>query len=202
MRTIPWMLLLVLHALALMGILTGCALLPDAARQVKLEPRPARATIDAFTLVGRIAVHQDQSRYAANITWRHATESDEILLSTPTGQGIAELTRDTAGTRLITAERREFTAPDWQALSTKMFGFALPLSLLPGWLVADVPSDALGTSYDGVGRARRMFAADWQVDYLEYENQAADALPTLIELKHEDIAARLKIDDWQLTTYP
>ncbi|MDD5175400.1 MAG: lipoprotein insertase outer membrane protein LolB [Sterolibacterium sp.] len=193
---------LVLPALALMLMLPGCALLPDTARQVKLESRRARATIDVFTLSGRIAAHQGQRRYSASMTWRHAPESDEILLATPLGQGIAELTRDAAGTRLITAERREFTAPDWQALSTQMFGFSLPLSLLPRWLVADVPADALGVSYDGVGRMRHMVAADWWVDYLDYESEAADALPTLIELKREDIEVRLKIDEWQLIPIP
>lgn len=189
---------LVLHALAPMVILTGCAHLLGNVSQDKLEPRPVRSTIDVFTLVGRIAVHQDQRHYAVSITWQHAPDSDEILLATPLGQGIAELTRDTAGTRLLTAERREFTAPDWQALSTRMFGFALPLSRLPGWLVANVPADALGVSYDGVGRARQMVAADWRVDYLDYESEAADALPILIELKREDIEVRLKIDEWQL----
>lgn len=198
MRGKPWLSGFVLHALVLMGMLGGCAQLSGTSAQTGLMPRLARSTIHSFTLVGRIAVRQDQRHYTASITWRHDPASDKILLATPLGQGIAELTRDASGTHLVTAERREFTAPDWHALSTQMFGFALPLSQLPRWLVADVPVDALGVSYDGAGRARSMVVADWQVGYLGYESEAADALPTLIELKREDIGVRLKIDEWQL----
>jgi len=82
-------------------------------------------------LTGRIAVSQSQQRHAVNISWLHRPARDEIFLATPLGQGIAELTRDAAGARLVTSERREFMAPDWQSLSVQVFGFPLPLSALP-----------------------------------------------------------------------
>lgn len=187
-----------LYALTSAVMLTGCAQMPGSSSEEHFPMRPARDSIKAFSLAGRIAVRHDQQQYVANITWRHAPASDEILLATPLGQGIAELSRNAGGTRLVTAERREYTAPDWQALSTQMFGFALPLELLPGWLVAAVPATALGVTYDGVGRARGMVAAKWQVAYLGYQNEAADALPSLIELQHGDTHVRLKIDDWEI----
>lgn len=161
-------------------------------------PRPARAA-GGFLLTGRIAVSQGQQRHAVNITWQHSAVRDEIFLATPLGQGLAELTRDTAGARLTTAERREFNAPDWQALSVRVFGFSLPLSALPRWLLGEVPADALGVNYDRAGRPQRMVADGWQVAYLEYASNAVDALPALIELKREDIEVRWKIDDWQLS---
>jgi len=188
-----------LPPLALTFLLAACAQLPGAASGEAAVPRPARADNGGFLLTGRIAVSQGQQRHAVNITWQHSAARDEIFLATPLGQGLAELTRDAAGARLTTAERREFNAPDWQALSVQVFGFPLPLSALPRWLQGEVPAEALGVKYDGAGRPQRMVVDGWQVAYLDYAGNAVDALPALIEMKREDIEVRWKIDDWQLS---
>ena len=188
-----------LPPLALTFLLAACAQLPGAISENAASPRPARAAGGGFLLTGRIAVSQGQQRHAVNITWQHSAARDEIFLATPLGQGLAELTRDAAGARLTTAERREFNAPDWQALSVQVFGFPLPLSALPRWLQGEVPAEALGVKYDGAGRPQRMVVDGWQVAYLDYAGNAVDALPALIEMKREDIEVRWKIDDWQLS---
>jgi len=51
---------------------------------------------------------------------------------------------------------------------------------MPKWLAGQPPAPASG----------------WQVTYLDYESAAADALPTLIELRRDDIEVRVRIDDW------
>ncbi|TRZ65311.1 MAG: outer membrane lipoprotein LolB [Rhodocyclaceae bacterium] len=188
-----------LPSLALTFLLAACAQLPGTISEKAAMPRPARAVIGGYILTGRIAVSQGQQRHAINITWQHSAARDEILLATPLGQGIAELVRDAAGARLTTAERREFNAPDWQSLSVQVFGFPLPLSALPRWLLAEVPAQALGVKYDSAGRPQRMVADGWQVAYLDYAGSAVDALPVLIEMKREDIEVRWKVDDWQLS---
>ena len=187
-----------LSALALLAVLVGCAQLPGTEPAVLPAPRPARAAIEAYTFAGRIALRKGEQRYAVNLTWRHAAQRDEILFATPLGQGLAELTRDAAGARLTMADHREFSAPDWQELSAQVFGFSLPLDALPRWLAGVVPSDALGVKRDAANRPQYMVSEGWQINYLDYESPAADALPTLLELKREDIEVRLKIDDWQL----
>jgi len=187
-----------LNVLGLLLALTGCAQLPGGGFDAGLAQRPPRTAIDEFALSGRIAIQRQESHYAVNISWQHAVRSDEILLSTPLGQGVAELTRNADGMHLVTAERREYTAPDWQALSSRLFGIDLPLASLPRWLVGAVPSDALGVKYDGSGRPQQLLADGWWVAYLEYESGAADALPILVELKRDDIEVKLKIDDWQI----
>lgn len=195
-RLLPALLLICLAS----GLLAACAQLPGApSGDTPPQPRPARTAGSDYFLSGRIAVRHGEQHYAVNITWRHSATRDEIFVATPLGQGIAELARDAAGARLTTADRREFNAADWQALSVQVFGFALPLSALPLWLLAEVPAEALGVNYDGAGRPQRMVADGWQVAYLEYASAAVDALPALIELRHEDIEVRLKIDEWQVS---
>jgi outer membrane lipoprotein LolB len=136
-----------------------------------------------FELDGRIVVRESQSRHYANISWRHDATHDEILLTTPLGQGVAELSRDARGARLVTADRKEFLATTWEGLAEQVFGTRLPLDDLPAWLAGRPPNPASG----------------WRVEYLEYQSEAADALPTLIEARRGDIELRLKVSEWITT---
>jgi outer membrane biogenesis lipoprotein LolB len=104
------------------------------------------------------------------------------LVTTPLGQGVAELGRDARGAWLRTADRREYFAPDWEGLAEQVFGARLPLNDLPAWLSGHAPSSVSG----------------WRVEYLEYQSDALDALPTLIEVKRDDIELRLKVSEWIL----
>jgi len=156
--------------------------------------RPARAAVAAFAADGRLAARQGETRSHVNFSWRHQRDSDDILLTTPLGQGVAELTRDLRGTRLVTADRQTAEAADWEALSAQVFGFALPLSTLPRWLLGDVAAAVR----DAAGRPQQALVDGWDIRYLAYESPAADALPTLVEFRRDDIELRLKVDEWRL----
>jgi outer membrane lipoprotein LolB len=160
-----------LWALAL--LLAGCAAVPVVSH------RPAAPDIAQFSFLGRLAVRQGETRYHVNVDWHHDARRDEILLTTPLGQGVAEIVRDAAGARLTLADKRSFVADDWSALSRQVFGFPLPLNASARWLLGDV------TASEG-----------WRVTVVQRETDAPDALPTVIELERDDIAVRLKIDEW------
>ena len=163
-------------------------------REGEIVARPARDGIAAFAIEGRISARQGESRNHANLSWRHEAAGDEILLTTPLGQGVAELTRNGRGARLTTADRQTAEAADWEGLSAKVFGFELPLSDLPRWLLGDV-----GTGRrDAAGRPSEASVKGWDIRYLAYESPAADALPTLVEFRRDDIELRLRVDEWQL----
>jgi outer membrane lipoprotein LolB len=163
-----------LWALAL--FLAGCAAVPVVSQ------RPAAPDISQFSFLGRLAVRQGETRYHVNVDWHHDARRDEILLTTPLGQGVAEIVRDAAGARLTLADKRGFVADDWSALSRQVFGFSLPLNASARWLVGDLGKE--GTT------------EGWRVTILQREADAPDALPMVIELERDDIAVRLKIDEW------
>ncbi|MDR0476560.1 MAG: hypothetical protein LBH14_01280, partial [Desulfobulbaceae bacterium] len=73
-------------------------------------------------------------------------------------------------------------ADDWEDLAERMLGTRLPLNDLPEWLSGRAPEQASG----------------WRIEYREYQNDAADALPTLIEARRGDIGLRLKISEWTI----
>ena len=106
----------------------GCAGLPASSPVSRTPP-----LVDEFEFDGRIAVRVDQARHFANIMWRHGTDGDEVLLTTPLGQGVAELSRSAAGARLRMADGKEYFAADWEELASRLFGSRLPLDQLPRW---------------------------------------------------------------------
>lgn len=159
----------------LVWLLGACASLPPEP-QVRRTPR----SLAEFEIDGRISIRVGQERHFANIFWRHAPDRDEVLLTTPLGQGVAELSRDGGGARLLTSDRREVRANDWEELSERLFGSRLPLNNLPAWLMGQAPPEVSG----------------WQVEYLDYQSGAADALPVLIEAHRGDVGVRFKIYEW------
>jgi outer membrane lipoprotein LolB len=158
--------------------------------------RPLRTSIAAFSLDGRIAAHRGDKSFAVSVSWQHTTASDNLLFSGPLGQGLAELVRDERGARLTLSDRREFVAGDLEELSAKVFGFPLPLSDMAHWVVGDAHGGTIAAA-DEAGRPRRLAAAGWSIDLLDWESEAAEALPTQLELRRDDIDVRLRIIDWQ-----
>lgn len=155
-----------------MLLLAGCTTLPS-------PTRPATESIVAFALSGRLAIRQGDTRHHVRIDWHHDATRDDILLTTPLGQGVAEITRDAGGARLLLADQREFTATDAATLAEQVFGFRLPLDQAARWLLGE-PGHI----------------DPWRATVVERESEAADALPSVIELEHDDIHVRLKIDEW------
>lgn len=183
--------------MAAAGLLAGCAALTPVPESI--PERPARADIAAFRLSGRVAVRNADQSFSAHIAWRHGPDgSEHVLLSTPLGQGLAELTADRSGARLATADRQDYVAPDLDALSEQAFGAPLPLSRLPRWALGQVPEPPADLALDPQGRVLRFSEQGWRVAYLAYESEAPAALPTLIQVRREDLELRLKVDRWNL----
>ena len=157
-------------------------------------PRPSRQSIAAFTIEARIYVRQGEKSSNARLRWQHQAERDEILVTGPFGQGVAELVRDAAGARMTGADHKEIVARDWNALTEKVFGIALPLNGIARWL----PGNVMGAESDALGHPVHAEEQGWHIAWPTYESDAADALPTAVSLQRDDIEVRLKIDQWQL----
>jgi outer membrane lipoprotein LolB len=183
-----------LPALALLFLSAGCALLEPAAA----TPRPARESIEAFRLEGRIAVRRAGERFSAGIEWRHDAQSDEMVVSGPLGQGLARLTAGGGAALLETADHKRYTAADLDGLSEQVFGTRLPVSGLGRWVLG---RSAFGgaAQRDEAGRLAGLSEQGWTIEYLRYESEAPEALPALLQAKREDVEVRLVIDNWSLS---
>jgi len=150
-----------------------------------------------FELSGRIAVTYRDDAGSGNIAWRHGVRVDEMLLTTPFGQGIARLARADSEITLTTQNGREFRAADAEELTEQVLGFRLPLVGLADWVrgrAASKPAPGpTAERRDAKGRLAELEQSGWKIRYLEY----ADALPSRLTLNYPGLELRIAISEWK-----
>ena len=72
-----------MHRLLLVLLLGACAL---------VEVKPPAGPLE-FDLTGRLAARYRDDAFSGIVAWRHAADGDEMLISTPMGQGVARIVR-------------------------------------------------------------------------------------------------------------
>ena len=176
--------------LACVTLLAGCAGQPTLPGSV-----PSRAALDAFSLDGRFSLYQDSKGYSGRLSWTHAPAASEVLLSSPFGQGIAEVVVEPGGARLKTSDGKTYAAPDAETLKREVLGYPLPLAKLVDWVRGRVGGCV--ATLDAHGRIGMLRYADWQVVYA-YGDERPDAPPIRIDARRGgEFELRLFIDEWR-----
>jgi outer membrane lipoprotein LolB len=169
-----------LTALLWAAVLGGCAQLP-----------PQQPSSDGFELTGRVAVRYGQESATGRVQWQHSVAADDLLITTPIGQGIARIVRGPEGVRLETSDGRVYNAPDAETLTQQVLGWRLPLAGLPDWLRARARAGSPADIQPGEGGRPFALRQDgWQVDYEEY----AGNRPARVRLVHPNVEIRLVVE--------
>ncbi|HMH63657.1 MAG TPA: lipoprotein insertase outer membrane protein LolB [Bradyrhizobium sp.] len=163
-------------------VLGACASLPDAG-----SPLPG-----GFELSGRVAVRHGKDAASGRIFWRHSDDSDDLLITSPIGQGIARISRERDRFRLVTGDNKEYRAADAESLTEQALGWRLPLDGLSDWVQARAspgrPAEIRGEQDNGL----QIRQDGWQVAYEEFRGEK----PFRMRLKREDIEIVLVVDQW------
>jgi outer membrane lipoprotein LolB len=157
-------------AAAVPVLVAGCA---------QVEIRPPEGPLD-FDLAGRIAARYGQESFTGNVSWRHAHGGDEMLISTPFGQGVARIVRQGEAVQLTTADGKEHRANDVEDLTERVLGFRVPLTGLAE-TVQGRPSPEL---------ERR----GWKIDVQEHDPQGR---PARLRATYQGIDLRLAVTQWR-----
>lgn len=176
--------------------LAAAALLASACGQ--LETRVGAERLE-FELAGRIAVRVRDEASTGQLSWRHRGAGDELLITSPLGQGVARIVREGEAVTLTTAEPREYRSRDAESLAEQVLGFRLPLAGLADWVRArpHAAGPAAAAQYDLEGRLATLEQAGWRIEYLGYQSAAPGALPTRLRLTYPGLELRLSISDWK-----
>ena len=153
--------------------------------------RPAEDLV--FELSGRIAVKYRDEAASGNLAWRHGARGDELLLTSPLGQGIARIVRTGGEVTLTTSEGREHRAADAESLTEQVLGFRIPLAGLAYWVRSQPGPGPARTRLDAAGRLAELEQSGWRIEYLEYDG----ALPSRLRLSYPGIELRLAISEWK-----
>ena len=171
-------------------LLAGCA----ALRTSPGAP-PPREALTSFSLEGRFSLRHEDKNYSGRLSWRHSGAHNELLLSSPFGQGMAEITTSDRGARLTTNDGKVYAAADAETLTRQVLGYPLPLASLTDWVRGRNLADGLAER-DAYGRPLRLQHEDWKIDYA-YDSDDAQAPPSRIFAERSGgLELRLRIDEW------
>lgn len=159
----------------------ACAELPPTSvDSLALGPPLAR-----FAAEGRISVRQGERSDHLRFRWEHAPDRDVVLLMSPLGQGLAELTRDAAGARLVRGNQATIAADTLPQLAARVVGAPLPLEAMADWLRGARPD--LSGEADG-----------WLVAVSDTSTIRQSRLVRVLEARREDVELKLIVDDWDV----
>jgi outer membrane lipoprotein LolB len=165
------------------------ALLVCACAAPELKP----PSVVEFDLAGRIAARHGSDAFTGNLA-RHATTGDDVLLSTPLGQGVARIVREGEAVQLTTSEGKKYSAPDAESLTERTLGFRLPLEGMADWVQGRPSADMPAQVEKGPdGKLRTLEQRGWKVEYQQYEG----ARPSLMRLTYPGVDLRLAISQWK-----
>lgn len=185
-----------LRLLALLLALAGCA--APQQRHDSVMPPEARVTeVSSFELTGRIGVQHDGNGFSGALRWQHHGAQDDILISSPLGQGVAKIEQSAAGVVITTADQRSRSAPDAESLSEEVLGWRLPLQGLRYWVTGHpAPFGAAHSERGEDGLLTRLQQDTWQIDYLDYKTVQGHKLPGRIFMSSGNLGVKLLIDSW------
>ena len=174
-----------LAAAAALMLLSACA-------ELKFQ-QPAKGL--EFALTGRIAVRYNREGSSGNIEWRHRANGDEMLITSPLGQGIARIERDGTVVSVTTASGRIYRAHDAETLTEQVLGYRLPLAGLADWVRARPAAGPAQETRGPNGRPSEIEQNGWRIDYLAYFEHSN--LPARLRLVYPGVELRLAITKWQ-----
>jgi len=176
----------VLRALAAAALLAvaGCA---------ELTVRAPGEQVD-FEFSARFAARYRDEAASGQLAWRHHAARDEVLISSPFGQGLARVTREPSGVTLVMADDRRYVAQDAETLTEQVLGFRLPLRGLADWVRGRAAAGSPArTDYAADGRLAALEQEGWRVEYQEYES----GRPARLRLLYPGMELRLAISQWK-----
>lgn len=160
-------------------LLAACAGLPQQSPDSLALGPP----LQRFTAGGRISLRQGDRRDHLRFSWEHAPGSDVVLLMSPLGQGLAEMTRDASGVRLVQPNQAAISADNLPQLAQRAFGTPVPLDAMAEWMRGAKP--ALSGEVGG-----------WRVVISDTSAFRQHRLPRVMEAGRDDVEFKLIVDDW------
>jgi outer membrane lipoprotein LolB len=146
-----------------------------------------------FELHARLAAHYRDESFTGALAWRHGQHSDEMLITSPLGAGVARIVRAGDSVTLTTAEPREYRAKDAEALTEQVLGFRLPLAGLADWVRGQAAESPRPIQTFDEGRLKMLEQGGWRIEYQSYQGER----PARMRLIYPGIELRLAITEWK-----
>lgn len=178
---------------AILFLLSGCAVSP--AERTAMPAGQVQSDVINFTLSGRLGVRHREESFSGSLDWTASSDDDELLISGPLGQGVASMSRSSAGVIMTPAGKEPIRAASAEDLTESVLGFRLPLAGLRYWVQGRADPARLAEKMPGAdGLIKQLRQDGWVIDYLQYR----DNRPRKIHVTRDrgELEIRLVIDEW------
>jgi len=156
-------------------------------------PRAPGETYE-FELTARFAARYRDEAASGTLLWRHNPARDEVMLSSPFGQGLARISRDGESVTLVASDDKRYSAADAETLTEQVLGFRLPLRGLTDWVRARPATDAPAQAeYAPDGRLLALEQLGWRIEYTAYDGTQ----PKRLKLNYPGLDLRIAITEWK-----
>jgi len=197
----------VARALLLLGLLaasTGCTSIAvnqsgqsSAAQALKTQHLAQLATIEQFSLQGRIGVQTNSKGFSGSLQWQHSHTGDDISLYSPLGSQVASITRTAEQVTLTDSSGKYYSAADAETLTQITLGWKLPLTGLADWSIGrPTQSPVQQSTWNEQGLLTSLEQDGWKIEYDNYRQQGTYMLPGKIFLKSEQLNLKLLVETW------
>ncbi len=163
-----------------------------------VAPDSALAYVDTpFTAAGRLSARHGRDAVAVHFVWTHRPPRDELAVTSPLGQTVAELSGDASVPRVEarSADGRRAEASDWTTLTEQALGFPLPVSGLAAWIRGSPhPGTRHTLEADPAGRASVLRQDGWEIAY-DYPDAGA-RVPQRLRISYPEVEIRVVVDRW------
>lgn len=197
-----------LLSLSFAAIIAGCSTLPkpeispnSASKALHQAHLQDVASIDQFTIKGRIGVQAEGKGFSGGLTWLHDKVNDDIALYSPLGGQVASIKKTAEYVTLEDAKGNSFTAADAETLTQSTLGWQLPLAGLADWsLGRPSSSPILASTWDEQGHLSTLKQNGWDIQYQNYAEQNGHFLPSKIVLRNDKVNLKLLVENWTNST--
>lgn len=198
----PAMRMLVLFGLML--VFAGCASLPatkiepsTAAQKLRTQHLQQLASIEQFSMQGRIGVQTNGKGFSGSLQWQHTNTEDNIDLYSPLGSQVASIKKTPDQVTLTDSSGKRFSAADAETLTQETLGWKLPLTGLSEWSIGrPTQSTIQSSSWNEQGLLTNLDQDGWKIEYDNYAQQGAYMLPGKIFLKSDQLNLKLLVEKW------
>lgn len=178
-------------------MLGACASLPSSGPS-KWSTTFAARPDEPFAIDGRLSARRGSDGVSVAFAWTHDRARDELVITNPLGQTIAELASDASARRIEvrTADGRREESADWASLTERVVGFPLPVESLAFWAQGTPrAATAYQVETDASGRASTLLQDGCQIVYAYAD--ASTPQPSRLSLSCHDVELRIVIDRWR-----
>ncbi|MDP6969321.1 MAG: lipoprotein insertase outer membrane protein LolB [Gammaproteobacteria bacterium] len=190
------------YACTISIFITACSTLPQTtlSESTKADYYNARATavgkLQEWDVEGKIAVYIDNKNNHGNLTWRQRSNTFDLLITGPLGQGYLHI-EGRPGAVLATTAEEQIQATSIEELFANHFEWTFPMRELLYWVrgIAS-PASTAKLAYSDTGDLSSIEQAGWQIEYGPYTQVKGLSMPNKMTIKGKAIKLKLVLKNW------